>query len=146
MYRKLLFNIFIGAFSGCIPLISVAQTTTKKKSGVIKTIPLKDKIPLDPNVKIGKLDNGLTYYIRNNGKPADKIELRLVVNAGSILENENQLGLAHFMEHMSFNGTKNFKKNDLIDYLQSIGIKFGADLNAYTGFDQTVYILSLIHI
>ncbi len=101
------------------------------------------KIPIDPNVKIGKLSNGLTYYIRNNGKPENKVELRLVVNAGSILEDDNQVGLAHFMEHMNFNGTKNFKKNELVDYLQSIGVKFGADLNAYTSFDQTVYILPI---
>jgi zinc protease len=101
------------------------------------------KIPIDPNVKVGTLSNGLTYYIRNNGKPEDKVELRLVVNAGSIMETERQLGLAHFMEHMNFNGTKNFKKNDLVDYLQSIGVKFGADLNAYTSFDETVYILPI---
>lgn len=101
------------------------------------------KIPIDPDVKIGKLSNGLTYYIKNNAKPADKVELRLVVNAGSILEDENQLGLAHFMEHMNFNGTINFKKNDLVDYLQSIGVKFGAHLNAYTSFDETVYILPI---
>ncbi|WP_136480086.1 M16 family metallopeptidase [Cognatitamlana onchidii] len=102
-----------------------------------------DKIPTDENVKIGTLSNGLTYYIKNNEKPKDKVELRLVVNVGSILEDEDQLGLAHFMEHMNFNGTKHFKKNDLVDYLQSIGVKFGADLNAYTGFDQTVYILPI---
>lgn len=100
-------------------------------------------IPTDPNVKIGKLSNGLTYYIQNNPKPENKVELRLVVNAGSILEDEDQLGLAHFMEHMNFNGTKNFKKNELVDYLQSIGVKFGAHLNAYTSFDQTVYILPI---
>lgn len=111
-----------------------------------KTAPTKipeGEIPVDPNVKIGKLENGLTYYIRNNGKPEDKVELRLVVNAGSILEDENQQGLAHFMEHMNFNGTKNFQKNELVDYLQSIGVKFGADLNAYTSFDETVYILPI---
>jgi zinc protease len=102
-----------------------------------------NEIPVDPNVKIGKLSNGLTYYIRNNGKPENKVELRLVVNAGSILEDEDQLGLAHFMEHMNFNGTKNFKKNELVDYLQSIGVKFGAHLNAYTSFDETVYILPI---
>ncbi|GGG38390.1 zinc protease [Christiangramia forsetii] len=101
------------------------------------------KIPVDPNVKIGKLDNGLTYYIRNNGKPEDKLELRLAIKAGSILENEDQQGLAHFIEHMNFNGTKNFEKNELVDYLQSIGVKFGADLNAYTSFDETVYILPI---
>ncbi len=104
---------------------------------------LEDQLPIDSKVKIGKLENGLTYYIRHNEKPEDKIELRLVVNAGSILETDKQLGLAHFMEHMNFNGTENFKKNDLVDYLQSIGVKFGADLNAYTSFDETVYILPI---
>lgn len=112
-------------------------------SGAVIGQDLKSKLPTDPNLVIGKLDNGLTYYIRPNKKPANKVELRLVVKAGSILENENQKGLAHFMEHMNFNGTKNFKKNDLVSYLQSIGVQFGADLNAYTSFDQTVYILPI---
>lgn len=101
------------------------------------------KIPVDPNVKIGKLENGLTYYIRNNGKPEDKLELRLALKAGSLMEDEEQRGIAHFIEHMNFNGTKNFEKNELVDYLQSIGVKFGADLNAYTSFDETVYILPI---
>jgi len=104
---------------------------------------LTDKLPVDPNVKIGKLANGLTYYIRKNNRPEKKIELRLVVNAGSILEDDDQQGLAHFTEHMSFNGSKNFKKNDLVSFLQSIGVEFGADLNAYTSFDETVYILPI---
>lgn len=104
---------------------------------------LTDKLPIDPNVKIGKLSNGLTYYIRKNIKPEKKVELRLVVNAGSILEDDDQQGLAHFTEHMSFNGSKNFKKNDLVSFLQSIGVEFGADLNAYTSFDETVYILPI---
>jgi zinc protease len=104
---------------------------------------LTSKLPTDPDVVTGKLENGLTYYIRPNHKPANKVELRMVVKAGAILENDNQLGLAHFMEHMNFNGTKNFQKNDLVSYLQSIGVQFGADLNAYTAFDQTVYILPI---
>jgi zinc protease len=104
---------------------------------------LKKPIPLDPNVKVGQLENGLTYYIRQNEKPEDKVEFRLVINAGSMQENEKQLGLAHFTEHMAFNGTENFKKNELVDYLQSAGVKFGADLNAYTSFDETVYILPI---
>jgi zinc protease len=98
-------------------------------------------LPLDPKVKIGKLANGLTYYIRENKKPEKKVELRLAINAGSILEDADQQGLAHFMEHMNFNGTENYKKNELVSFLQSIGVQFGADLNAYTGFDETVYIL-----
>jgi zinc protease len=100
-------------------------------------------LPTDPNVKIGKLANGLTYYIHKNALPAKKIQLRLVVNAGSILETPDQQGLAHFMEHMNFNGLKHFPKNDLVNYLQSIGVEFGADLNAYTSFDETVYILPI---
>lgn len=99
------------------------------------------KVPVDTKVTVGKLANGLTYYIRPNNKPEQKVELRLVVNAGSILENDDQQGLAHFMEHMEFNGTKNYPKNKLIDFLQSIGVEFGADLNASTGFDETIYIL-----
>ncbi|MEO6814086.1 MAG: insulinase family protein [Ginsengibacter sp.] len=104
---------------------------------------LNEKLPVDPNVKIGKLGNGLTYYIRQNKKPEQKVELRLVVNAGSILENDNQQGIAHLSEHMAFNGTTHFKKNDIISFLQSIGVGFGNDLNAYTSFDETVYILPI---
>lgn len=104
---------------------------------------LSEKIPIDNKVKVGKLANGLTYYIRQNSKPEKKVELRLVVNAGSILEDNDQQGLAHFTEHMAFNGTKNFKKNELVNFLQSIGVDFGADLNAYTSFDETVYILPI---
>lgn len=98
-------------------------------------------MPVDPKVRIGRLSNGLTYYIRQNGLPEKRVELRLVVNTGSVLEDQDQLGLAHFMEHMNFNGTRRFPKNELVSYLQSIGVEFGADLNAYTGFDETVYIL-----
>ncbi|MFY0713293.1 insulinase family protein [Seonamhaeicola sp. NFXS20] len=104
---------------------------------------LNAEIPIDSTIKIGKLNNGLTYYIKHNAKPKNKAELRLVVKAGSILEEEDQLGLAHFVEHMAFNGTKNFPKNQLIDYLQSLGVEFGADLNAHTSFDETVYKLSV---
>jgi zinc protease len=104
---------------------------------------LDNNIPVDAKIRTGKLENGLTYYIRKNEKPEKRAELRLVVKAGSVLEDEDQLGLAHFVEHMAFNGTKNFAKNELISYLQSIGVKFGADLNAYTSFDETVYILPI---
>lgn len=104
---------------------------------------LDQPVSVDPNVKIGKLSNGLTYYIRKNAKPEKKVELRLAVNTGSVLEDNDQRGLAHFMEHMNFNGSKHFPKNELVDYLQKIGVKFGADLNAYTGFDETVYILPI---
>jgi zinc protease len=102
-----------------------------------------DTLPVSPKVKIGKLPNGLTYYIEKNARPEKKVELRLVVKAGSILEDDDQQGLAHFTEHMAFNGSTHFKKSELISYLQSIGLKFGADLNAYTSFDETVYMLPI---
>src|ERR1700749_2421641 len=106
-------------------------------------IPLSTPLPVDPKVRIGTLPNGIHYYIRQNPKPEKRAELRLVVNAGSVLETDDQLGLAHFNEHMAFNGTTHFAKNDLVKYLQSIGVKFGADLNASTGFDETIYILPI---
>jgi zinc protease len=100
-------------------------------------------IPMDPLVRTGKLPNGMTYYIRKNVKPEKRAELRLAVNAGAMEENDDQQGLAHLTEHMAFNGTKHFQKNDLINFLESSGVKFGADLNAYTSFDETVYMLQV---
>jgi len=100
-------------------------------------------LPVDPQIRMGQLENGLTYYIRENHKPENRAELRLVVNAGSILEKDDQQGLAHFLEHMAFNGTEHFKANELVSFLESIGAKFGADLNAYTSFDETVYMLEI---
>lgn len=102
---------------------------------------MAQNVPTDQSIRIGTLENGMKYYIKKNQKPEKKVELRLAINAGSILEDEDQLGLAHFMEHMNFNGTTNFPDNKLVDFLQSIGIKFGQHLNAYTSFDETVYML-----
>ena len=113
------------------------------EEGLFSQVQLSDKLPIDPSVKIGKLPNGLVYYIRKNAKPEKKVQLRLVVNAGSVLEDPDQQGLAHMMEHMNFNGSKHFPKNELVNYLQSIGVQFGADLNAFTSFDETVYILPI---
>ena len=112
-------------------------------AGTVQAQDLKAPLPQDGKVVKGKFDNGLTYYVRSNQKPEKKVELRLVVKAGSMQENEDQLGLAHFLEHMNFNGLTHFKENELVSYLQSIGVAFGADLNAYTSFDQTVYILPI---
>ncbi len=104
---------------------------------------LTQKIPIDPKTRVGQLENGLTYYIKYNQKPENKVELRLAVNAGSLLEDDDQLGLAHFTEHMAFNGSEHFEKNELLDYVQSVGVKFGAHINAYTSFDETVYMLPI---
>ncbi len=100
---------------------------------------LNDKLPFDKSVAHGTLENGMEYYVKSNAHPENRAELTLIVKAGSILEDEDQLGLAHFNEHMAFNGTKNFPKNELVNYLESTGMKFGAEVNAYTTFDETVY-------
>ena len=106
-------------------------------------IPLETPLPVDQKVTIGELDNGLKYYIRQNSRPENRVELRLVVNAGSVLEDDTQLGLAHLVEHMAFNGTEHFEKQELIDYLELIGMEFGPSINAYTSFDETVYMLQV---
>ena len=126
------------SLSVAVPASALATAPAASKLAPLK---LDDPLPIGPQVKVGKLANGLTYYIQPNRKPENKLELRLVVKAGSILEDEDQRGLAHFTEHMAFNGSRHFRKHELVSYLQSIGVKFGADLNAYTGFDETVYIL-----
>jgi zinc protease len=102
---------------------------------------LDTALPVDPNVRMGTLPNGLEYYIQHNKKPESRAALRLVLKAGSLQEDDNQRGLAHFVEHMAFNGTKNFEKNELINYLEKTGTRFGADLNAYTSFEETVYMI-----
>ena len=96
-------------------------------------------LPIDPKVRYGKLDNGLTYYIRHNELPENRADFYIAQNVGSVLEEDNQAGLAHFLEHMAFNGTKNFPKNGIDKYLQSVGMRMGENLNAYTSFDETVY-------
>ncbi|HET9276162.1 MAG TPA: pitrilysin family protein, partial [Gemmatimonadales bacterium] len=100
-------------------------------------------LPTDPAVTIGRLPNGVRYYIRPNKRPEHRAELRLVVNAGSVLEDEDQRGMAHFVEHMAFNGTANFAKQELVDYIERIGMRFGAHLNAGTSFDETVFELQV---
>lgn len=104
---------------------------------------LNDPIPADPKVAKGVLENGMTYYVRSNSEPQNRAELMLVVKAGSIDEDEDQKGLAHFAEHMAFNGTKNFPKHELVNYFESIGMEFGPEINAYTSFDETVYMLKV---
>ncbi len=123
----------IGLFWGC--------KSTQDVSSSSPTPSIPNPVPFDSDARMGVLENGMRYYIRQNGKPENYAELRLAVNAGSILEEDDQQGLAHFVEHMCFNGTQNFPKNELVDYLESIGTKFGAHLNAYTSFDETVYML-----
>jgi len=115
------------------------QETQKQAS----EISLDQKPPIDPRITVGELQNGLRYYVRENGQPENRAELRLVVNVGSVQEDEDQLGLAHFVEHMAFNGTEHFAKQELVEFMESIGMRFGPGLNAMTGFDETIYMLRI---
>ena len=134
-------TIWILLLAFVISGVSYAQlpgTAAKKKKS-----DLTAQVPLDKKVRYGKLDNGFTYYLRVNKKPENMIQYRLVSNAGSILERDDQQGLAHFCEHMAFNGIKGYPHNEMIDKLQKHGVEFGRDINAYTSFDQTVYYVNM---
>ena len=134
-----------------LSLITIACNMTTNSQNVAnqsaitlsKDITYQGKVPLSSKIIKGKLANGMEYIIRKNSKPQKRAEIRLVVNAGSVLEDERQLGFAHFAEHMAFNGTEDFKKHEIIEYVESIGMKFGAHLNAHTSFDETVYKLQV---
>ena len=126
-------------------VLATCLTGTRQQAAITQpqSQDLSAPMAVDPQITIGKFSNGLHYYIRNNKKPEKRAELRLVVKAGSILEDDDQQGLAHLVEHMAFNGTSHFPKNELISFIESLGMRFGADLNAYTSFDETVYILTV---
>jgi len=135
------------ACSSAPPASSSPATTVRLTPPLLAPLPptapraLDAGLPVDPRIRKGTLDNGLTYYVRHNAAPEHRAELWLVVNAGSLLEDEDQRGLAHFVEHMAFNGTRHFERQELVDYLESIGMRFGPDINAYTSYDETVYLL-----
>ncbi|HYW71983.1 MAG TPA: insulinase family protein [Pyrinomonadaceae bacterium] len=129
-------NLLTGAL---LLLLCLAGAQTQ----VARAQALTDNMPVDPQITTGKFANGMTYYIRANKKPEKRAELRLVVKTGSVLEDDDQQGMAHLVEHMAFNGTRHFPKNDIISFMESIGMRFGADVNAYTSFDETVYLLTV---
>ncbi|HET7458351.1 MAG TPA: pitrilysin family protein, partial [Gemmatimonadaceae bacterium] len=129
------------ALVATLPLASASAQTPRAPAA--SPAAAADTLPLDSAVRFGVLPNGLRYYVRVNHRPEKRAELRLVVDAGSVLEDEDQRGLAHFVEHMAFNGTTHFARNELVNYLESIGMSFGADLNAATSFDETVYQLTV---
>ena len=133
----------LSSLSVALFIAACSPKATKVKQDVTLTNSTEKALPVDADVKIGTLPNGLTYYIRKNVEPKNRAELYLANKIGSIVENDDQQGLAHFTEHMAFNGTRDFPKNELVSYLQKAGVRFGADLNAYTGFNQTVYQLPL---
>ncbi len=119
---------------------SAAQAPAGPQS---EAVPPGQKLAIDTAITHGQLGNGVRYFIRRNLRPENRADLRLVVNAGSVLEDDDQLGLAHFVEHMAFNGTAHFAKQELVQFMESIGMRFGPELNAFTGFDETVYILEV---
>ncbi len=126
-----------------ITIFTGAATAQRAVTTGAHDAPLTQAVPVDPRITVGTLSNGLRYYVRVNKQPQGRAELRLVVNAGSILEDDDQRGLAHFVEHMSFNGTRHFPKQEVVAFLQSTGVRFGAHINANTSFDQTVYQLQI---
>ena len=133
----------IGAQPAAAAVRLVTQTQQSPALEHARTGALRDPMPVGPGVTVGQLENGLQYYIRENSEPANRAEFSLVVKVGSVVEDEDQLGLAHFLEHMAFNGTENFEKQELIDFMESIGMRMGADLNAGTSFDETRYMLQI---
>ena len=127
-------------------LVAVLGFATAQQSTIppaVRAATLDQAVPVDPLITVGTLSNGMRYYIRENRQPQGRAELRLAVNAGSVLEDDDQRGLAHFVEHMAFNGTRNFPGNAVGAFMQSLGVRFGAHVNAHTGFDETVYELQI---
>src|SRR5215813_6925110 len=129
MRARLLGVFFLVVFGACAPAAAVD--------------PMDRPTPITNEVRKGTLSNGLTYYVMKHQKPEKRAALWLAVNTGSVLEDDDQRGLAHFVEHMAFNGTKRFPKADIVDYIEKVGMTFGADVNAYTSFDETVYQLTV---
>ena len=135
--------LLIAVLAGAVPIAS-AQTPAPGRettAASVATYPLSQTMPVDPEVLVGALPNGLRYYVRGNGKPAHQAELRLVVKAGSVLEDNDQQGVAHFVEHMLFEGTRHFPQQGIIDFLSSLGLGIGPDANAATGYNETQYTL-----
>ena len=135
----------IARFWWCLAVVLAAAVAVsaqdKPAPSPAQTVTLDRPVAVDPRITIGYLSNGLRYYIRTNARPSQRAELRLVVNAGSVMEEPDQVGLAHFIEHMAFNGSENFAKQDLIRFMESIGMRLGPGVNANTSFDETVYML-----
>jgi len=124
-------------------LLALPATASAQAQQEVPAIKADDLLAITPRIKTGTLDNGLKYFIRANKKPENRAEFRLVVKTGSVLEDNDQQGLAHFVEHMAFNGTKSFPKQDLINFMERVGMRLGPDVNAYTSFDETVYMLQV---
>ena len=140
MVRRLLLGIGLAILS--LTVTPSAQAPAPQ-AALPPELALTRTLPIDPAVRSGKLPNGLTYFIRQNARPANRVSMRLAVNAGAIQEEADQRGLAHFIEHMAFNGSEHFKPGELVSFLESIGARFGPHVNASTSFDETIYMLEI---
>jgi zinc protease len=145
--RRVRLFVFAGTIATALVLAHAQQPAAPPAPPpipeAVRTVRLDQAVPVDPLITVGTLPNGFRYYLRENRVPQGRAELRLAVNAGSVLEDDDQRGLAHFVEHMAFNGTKNFPSQAIPTFMQSLGVRFGAHVNAHTAFDETVYELQI---
>ena len=138
------FIVFVGLAILSLTAAPLAQLAAPQAPATIPPeLALTRTLPIDPAVRAGRLPNGLRYFIRQNARPANRVSMRLAVNAGAVQEDPDQRGLAHFLEHMAFNGTEHFKPGELVSFLESIGARFGPHVNASTSFDETIYMLDI---
>jgi hypothetical protein len=134
---------FFATFFALALLVSGARLTVLAQQNAPPPIDPQAVLPIDPAIRTGTLPNGLKYFIRRNGRPEKRVSLRLAVKSGSLEETDDQQGLAHFIEHMAFNGSTHFKPGELVSYFERVGARLGPHVNAYTSFDETVYMLDL---
>ena len=136
-------SVFAAGLVFVVGLVAVPRAVAQAPSAASPELELTRPLPVDPDVRVGQLPNGLRYFIRQNARPEKRVSMRLAVNTGALQEDEDQRGLAHFLEHMAFNGTENFKPGELVSFLESIGARFGPHVNASTSFDETIYMLDI---
>ena len=137
------FSLALVALLGALVVAPNAQVAAPQAPPIPPELALDRTLPVDPAVRTGRLPNGLRYFLRQNNRPEKRVSMRLAVNAGAVQEEADQRGLAHFLEHMAFNGTEHFKPGELVSFLESIGARFGPHVNASTSFDETIYMLDI---
>ena len=137
------FSFAVVALLVALVVAPLAQVAAPQAQSIPPELALDRTLPIDPAVRAGRLPNGLRYFLRQNSRPEKRVSMRLAVNAGAIQEEADQRGLAHFLEHMAFNGTEHFKPGELVSFLESIGARFGPHVNASTSFDETIYMLDI---
>src|SRR6187402_2184152 len=142
-YARVRLVVLVTTIVATLGFASAQQVAPPAVPPAVRAATLDQVVPVDPLITVGTLPNGLRYYVRENRLPQARAELRLAVKAGSVLEDEDQRGLAHFVEHMAFNGTLHFPKQEITSFMQALGMRFGAHVNAHTSFDETEYDLQI---